>query len=52
MTPDERRATGAGAPNNRGMSAEELVLNDMGAEYYCYASDITCTFPVGILYRL
>ena len=21
-------------------------LFDMGGEYYCYASDITCTFPV------
>jgi Xaa-Pro dipeptidase len=24
----------------------DLVLNDLGGEYYCYASDITCTFPV------
>ena len=23
-----------------------MVLNDMGGEYYCYASDITCSFPV------
>jgi hypothetical protein len=23
-----------------------MVLNDMGAEYYCYASDITCSYPV------
>jgi Xaa-Pro dipeptidase len=36
----------AGAPNNRTLTAEEVVLNDMGCEYYCYASDITCSFPV------
>ena len=23
----------------------QCSLFDMGAEYYCYASDITCTFP-------
>lgn len=36
----------AGAPNSRQMQDGDLVLNDMGAEYYCYASDITCSFPV------
>ncbi|KAK3281974.1 hypothetical protein CYMTET_10270 [Cymbomonas tetramitiformis] len=36
----------AGAPNNRCMQEGDLVLLDMGAEYHCYASDITCTLPV------
>ena len=22
------------------------MLNDMGAEYFCYGSDVTCSFPV------
>mmetsp|Transcript_51697 Transcript_51697/g.160902 ORF Transcript_51697/g.160902 Transcript_51697/m.160902 type:complete len:508 (-) Transcript_51697:307-1830(-) len=35
----------AGAPNNRKLMADEMILNDMGNEYYCYASDITCSFP-------
>jgi len=35
-----------GAPNDRLMQEGELVLNDMGGEYYCYASDITCSYPV------
>ena len=24
----------------------DMALLDMGAEYHCYASDITCSFPV------
>ncbi|XP_062501780.1 xaa-Pro dipeptidase-like isoform X2 [Corticium candelabrum] len=36
----------AGSPNNRKMEDGDLVLCDIGSEYYCYASDITCTFPV------
>eukprot|EP00960_Hanusia_phi_P039477 753915-Hanusia_phi.AAC.8 len=36
----------AGAPNNRQLGEGDIVLNDLGAEYYCYASDITCSFPV------
>lgn len=36
----------AGAPNNRLLQDGDLALLDMGAEYHCYASDITCSFPV------
>eukprot|EP00284_Hemiselmis_tepida_P008820 CAMPEP_0174918464 /NCGR_PEP_ID=MMETSP1355-20121228/3087_1 /TAXON_ID=464990 /ORGANISM="Hemiselmis tepida, Strain CCMP443" /LENGTH=516 /DNA_ID=CAMNT_0016163641 /DNA_START=48 /DNA_END=1595 /DNA_ORIENTATION=- len=36
----------AGAPNNRKLGRDQMVLNDMGNEYYCYSSDITCSFPV------
>lgn len=35
----------AGAPNNKQVQDEELTLFDMGGEYYCYASDITCSYP-------
>ena len=35
----------AGAPNDKKITENELCLFDMGGEYYCYASDITCTFP-------
>ncbi|KAH8046506.1 manganese ion binding protein [Aureococcus anophagefferens] len=37
----------AGAPNARSIGAGETALLDMGAEYHCYAADITCSFPVG-----
>ncbi|GAB4819295.1 hypothetical protein N2152v2_006341 [Parachlorella kessleri] len=37
----------AGAPNDRQMHDGELLLVDAGGEYYRYAADITCTFPVG-----
>eukprot|EP01120_Amphizonella_sp_Union-15-10_P016058 TRINITY_DN8360_c0_g1_i2.p1 TRINITY_DN8360_c0_g1~~TRINITY_DN8360_c0_g1_i2.p1 ORF type:complete len:533 (+),score=101.03 TRINITY_DN8360_c0_g1_i2:133-1599(+) len=36
----------AGAPNDKTILDGELVLCDMGAEYHCYCSDITRTFPV------
>jgi len=36
----------AGAPNDKQLMDGEMVLLDMGAEYSCYASDITCTYPV------
>lgn len=36
----------AGAPNDKKIIDGDLCLFDMGGEYYCYASDITCTFPV------
>ncbi|KAJ1454905.1 peptidase M24, structural domain-containing protein [Pelagophyceae sp. CCMP2097] len=36
----------AGAPNDKRLSEGDVTLLDMGAEYHCYASDITCSFPV------
>jgi Xaa-Pro dipeptidase len=35
----------AAAPNDKLINESELCLFDMGGEYCCYASDITCTFP-------
>eukprot|EP00526_Cylindrotheca_closterium_P008905 CAMPEP_0113601454 /NCGR_PEP_ID=MMETSP0017_2-20120614/237_1 /TAXON_ID=2856 /ORGANISM="Cylindrotheca closterium" /LENGTH=516 /DNA_ID=CAMNT_0000509747 /DNA_START=91 /DNA_END=1641 /DNA_ORIENTATION=+ /assembly_acc=CAM_ASM_000147 len=35
----------AGEPNARLIGEEDNCLFDMGAEYQCYASDITCSFP-------
>lgn len=37
----------AGAPNAAQIKEGDLVLMDMGAEYHCYASDITTTVPAG-----
>jgi len=36
----------AGAPNDRMLRDGDTALLDMGAEYHCYASDITCSFPI------
>ena len=36
----------AGRPNSRLLTGEMMALLDMGAEYACYASDITCSFPI------
>uniref|UniRef100_H2ZPY0 Xaa-Pro dipeptidase n=1 Tax=Ciona savignyi TaxID=51511 RepID=H2ZPY0_CIOSA len=36
----------AGAPNDRLIADGDMCLFDMGGEYYCYASDITCSYPV------
>lgn len=36
----------AGRPNSRLLLPNDMALLDMGAEYHCYASDITCSFPV------
>lgn len=36
----------AGAPDDRQIKSSDMCLFDMGGEYYCYASDITCSFPV------
>eukprot|EP00296_Roombia_truncata_P000295 JP435963.1.p2 GENE.JP435963.1~~JP435963.1.p2 ORF type:complete len:349 (-),score=118.26 JP435963.1:66-980(-) len=34
-----------GAPNNRVVNDGDMCLFDMGTEYHCYTSDITCSFP-------
>jgi len=36
----------AGAPNDRQLQDGQIALLDMGAEYRCYCSDITCSYPV------
>ncbi|XP_057291704.1 xaa-Pro dipeptidase-like [Hydractinia symbiolongicarpus] len=35
----------AGAPNDKTIDDGDMCLFDMGGEYYCYTSDITCSFP-------
>ncbi|KAL4234605.1 hypothetical protein ACF0H5_006246 [Mactra antiquata] len=35
----------AGAPNAKQVNDGDMCLLDMGGEYYCYASDITCSYP-------
>jgi Xaa-Pro dipeptidase len=35
----------AAAPNDRTVGGGEMVLMDMGCEFVCYASDITCSYP-------
>uniref|UniRef100_A0A8D2KUS5 Xaa-Pro dipeptidase n=1 Tax=Varanus komodoensis TaxID=61221 RepID=A0A8D2KUS5_VARKO len=35
----------AGAPNEKTIEDGDMCLFDMGGEYYCYGSDITCSFP-------
>lgn len=35
----------SGAPNNGVIQDGDMMLLDMGAEYHCYCSDITCSFP-------
>lgn len=35
----------AGSPNNKTVRDGDMCLFDMGGEYYCYGSDITCSFP-------
>jgi len=36
----------AGRPNDGRLQPGQLALLDMGAEYRCYGSDVTCTFPL------
>jgi Xaa-Pro dipeptidase len=36
----------AGAPNDRKLTEDDMALLDMGSEFHCYTSDITCSFPV------
>jgi len=35
-----------GAPNDRQLTDGNMFLNDSGAQYHGYASDITCSYPV------
>jgi len=35
----------AGAPNDKLVQPDDMLLLDMGAEYHGYGSDITCSFP-------
>ncbi|VDM15845.1 unnamed protein product [Hydatigera taeniaeformis] len=35
----------AGSPNANRIRDGDMCLFDMGGEYYCYCSDITCSFP-------
>ena len=35
----------AGAPNDKTIEDGDMCLFDMGGEYDCYTSDITCSFP-------
>ena len=35
----------AGAPNDRQIQDGDMCLMDLGAEYFCYASDVTCSYP-------
>lgn len=35
----------AGEPNSREIFNTQMCLMDMGAEYYGYASDVTCSYP-------
>ncbi|ODM88692.1 Xaa-Pro dipeptidase, partial [Orchesella cincta] len=34
-----------GAPNDKTIDDGDMCLFDMGGEYYCYTSDITCSYP-------
>ncbi|CAI7792221.1 unnamed protein product [Closterium sp. NIES-53] len=36
----------AGTPNDRECKDGDMALLDMGAEYFTYGADITCSFPV------
>jgi Xaa-Pro dipeptidase len=41
----------AGRPNSgRVLQSGDMALLDMGGEYHCYASDITCSYPVNGVY--
>lgn len=35
----------AGAPNDKQIEDGDMCLFDMGGEYHCYGSDITCSYP-------
>ncbi len=34
-----------GEPNSKMIGEGEMCLYDMGCEFHCYASDVTCSFP-------
>jgi Xaa-Pro dipeptidase len=36
----------AGAPNNHQLRDGDMFLNDSGAQFHGYASDVTCSYPV------
>jgi Xaa-Pro dipeptidase len=36
----------SGAPNDRQIKGGDMLVFDMGAEYHCYGSDVTRSFPV------
>lgn len=36
----------AGEPNAQQSNLADMCLFDMGAEYFCYGSDVTCSFPI------
>jgi len=36
----------AGAPNDHTIKDGDMVLFDFGAEYYCFCSDVTCSWPI------
>lgn len=36
----------AGEPNDRQSASGDMCLFDMGAEYFGYGSDVTCSFPI------
>jgi hypothetical protein len=38
------------APNNKMVNAGDMCVFDMGPEYNCYASDVTCSFPANGVY--
>jgi len=35
----------AGAPNDKEIKDGDMCLFDMGGEYHCFCSDVTCSFP-------
>lgn len=35
----------AGAPNDVPLNEQKMCLLDMGSEYHCYGSDVTCSYP-------
>ncbi|XP_040582067.1 xaa-Pro dipeptidase [Lepeophtheirus salmonis] len=42
----------AGAPNDQPIRQDDMVLFDMGGEYYRYCSDVTCSYPANGVFSL